>query len=251
MTILQTIIAGIVEGLTEFLPISSTGHLLILNNLMGVETTTFATSFTVYIQLGAILAVAVLYVKKLLLSPRKMLLIAAAFLPTALIGYFLYPVIKKVFLTSLPLIGWSLLIGGIVIIIFEYWQAKKINAKTITLQKSFLIGVCQALAVIPGVSRAAATILGGLAMKIDRREIVEFSFLLALPTMAAASGLDMIETGFSFSQHEWILIAIGFVVSFLTALLAIRFLLSYIQKNDFKLFGWYRIVIGLAVLLLL
>lgn len=251
MTILQAIISGLVEGLTEFLPISSTAHLLIADRLMNIQPTVFSTSFAIYIQLGAILAVAALYLKKLLLAPKKILVVAIAFVPTAIIGLLLYKVVKNILLANLAIVGWSLLIGGAVLIAFEYWNEKRANNKSVTIRKSFIIGVCQALAIIPGVSRSAATILGGLAMDIKRKEIVEFSFLLALPTMAAATGLDLIKTGFQFDRGEWLLIGVGFIAAFGTALLAIRFMLSFIEKHTFKAFGWYRIIVGLAVLTLL
>lgn len=252
MTIFQALLLGIIEGLTEFLPISSTAHLLVANNLLNIKLTSFVISFDIYIQLGAILAVAVLYLKTLLRSPQKILLVTAAFIPTALIGLFFYPVIKNIFLTNLLIVGLALLFGGLGIIIFEYWHKKRQNKEeNLSVQKSVLVGVCQALAMIPGVSRSAATILGGLALKVKRQEIVEFSFLLALPTMAAATILDLYKSDFSFTTNEWLLLAVGFGAAFITALLAIKWFLNYIQKNNFTFFGIYRIIIGLLILLFL
>jgi undecaprenyl-diphosphatase len=251
MSIVQALIFGIVEGITEFLPISSTGHLMIADTLLHVGFSSFVTSFNIYIQLGAILAVVVLYFKKIFTSWLRILHIIAAFLPTAIIGLLLFPFIKKILLENLFVVGIALIGGGVIIIIFEYFIAKNINEKNISIYRSVWIGVFQALAVIPGVSRSAATIIGGRALGIKREDIVEFSFLLAIPTMLAATGLDLIKSDFSFSQNQWLLIAIGFVVAFLTALAAVKWFLSFIQKHGFAAFGWYRIVAGLIILIFL
>ncbi len=251
MSIIQALIFGIVEGITEFLPISSTGHLMIADRLLHVGLSPFVTSFNIYIQLGAILAVVVLYIKKIFTSWTRFLHIVAAFIPTAIIGLLLYPIIKKVLLENLFVVGLSLAIGGLIIILFEYFFAKKIKEKSLSIGKSFWIGIFQALAVIPGVSRSAATIIGGSALGVKREDIVEFSFLLAIPTMAAATGLDLVKSHFSFSHSEWLLIALGTISAFVTALLAVKWFLSYIQKHDFKAFGWYRIIVGLIILIFL
>ncbi len=251
MNILQALVFGIVEGITEFLPISSTGHLMIADTLLHVGFSSFVTSFNIYIQLGAILAVVVLYFKKIFTSWLRILHIIAAFLPTAIIGLLLFPFIKKILLENLFVVGLALIGGGVIIIIFEYFIAKNIKEKNISIYRSVWIGVFQALAVIPGVSRSAATIIGGRALGIKREDIVEFSFLLAIPTMLAATGLDLIKSDFSFSQNQWLLIAIGFVVAFLTALAAVKWFLSFIQKHGFAAFGWYRIVAGLIILIFL
>lgn len=251
MTFLQTIILGIIEGITEFLPISSTGHLMIAGKLMRIDPTAFVTSFNIYIQLGAILAVVILYFKKIFTSWTRMLHIIAAFLPTAIIGLLLFPVIKNVLLENLFIVALALIIGGAIIIIFEYFFAKKIKEKNLSIHRSVWVGIFQSLAVIPGVSRSAATIIGGRALGLKREDIVEFSFLLAIPTMLAATGLDLIKSDFSFSQNEWLLIAVGFIVAFLTALAAVKWFLSYIQKHGFAVFGWYRIIVGLIILIFL
>ena len=251
MNILQALVFGIVEGITEFLPISSTGHLMIADTLLHVGFSSFVTSFNIYIQLVAILAVVVLYFKKIFTSWLRILHIIAAFLPTAIIGLLLFPFIKKILLENLFVVGLALIGGGVIIIIFEYFIAKNIKEKNISIYRSVWIGVFQALAVIPGVSRSAATIIGGRALGIKREDIVEFSFLLAIPTMLAATGLDLIKSDFSFSQNQWLLIAIGFVVAFLTALAAVKWFLSFIQKHGFAAFGWYRIVAGLIILIFL
>ena len=251
MSFIQAIILGILEGITEFLPISSTGHLMIGSKILNISLSPFVTSFNIYIQLGAILAVVVLYIKKLLTGWHNVLHVIAAFIPTIIIGVLIYPFVKKVLLTNLLVVALALIIGGIGLIIFEqYYKNKKTNTD-ITVKNSFWVGVCQMLAAIPGVSRSAATIVGGMLMGITREKIVEFSFFLAMPTMAAASGLDVLESGWHFSGQEWQLIAVGFIAAFITALVAIKWFISYIQKHTFTAFGIYRIIVGIIILLFL
>lgn len=251
MNFFQAIILGIIEGLTEFLPISSTAHLIIANRLLAISITDFVKSFDIIIQLGAILAVVVLYARRLLLDRPTLQKIIVAFIPTAIIGFFLYPFIKNNLLENIPLMAYALIIGGIIMIIFEYKKPTQKLEKHISYYRALLIGFFQSLAIIPGVSRAGATIIGGQSLGISRKTIVEFSFLLAIPTMMAASGLDVIKSDFKFTTYEWSLLAVGFVTAFITALLAVRFFLRYIEKHSFSAFGWYRIIIGLLILFLL
>lgn len=251
MNLLHALILGILEGLTEFLPISSTAHLIAANKMLGLTETEFLKSFDIYIQLGAILAVVVLFAKKLLTNWRLFWRVTAAFIPTALIGLIAYPFVKRVLLENLLVCGLALLIGGIVLIAFEKWHSSQEAAEKISYKQAAGVGFFQALAMIPGVSRSAATIIGGQTLGIDRKTIVEFSFLLAIPTMAAASGLDLIKSQAAFDSQEWQLLVVGFLAAFLTALLAIRFFLKYIQKHSFAAFGWYRIAAGLLILLFL
>lgn len=251
MNFFQAIILGIIEGLTEFLPISSTAHLIIANRLLAISITDFVKSFDIIIQLGAILAVVVLYARRLLLDRPTFQKIIVAFIPTAIIGFFLYPFIKNNLLENIPLMAYALIIGGIIMIIFEYKRPTQKLEKHISYYRALLIGFFQSLAIIPGVSRAGATIIGGQSLGISRKTIVEFSFLLAIPTMVAASGLDVIKSDFKFTTYEWSLLAVGFVTAFITALLAVRFFLRYIEKHSFSAFGWYRIIIGLLILFLL
>lgn len=251
MNFFQAIILGIIEGLTEFLPISSTAHLIIANRLLAISITDFVKSFDIIIQLGAILAVVVLYARRLLLERPTFQKIIVAFIPTAIIGFFLYPFIKNNLLENIPLMAYALIIGGIIMIIFEYKKPTQKLEKHISYYRALLIGFFQSLAIIPGVSRAGATIIGGQSLGISRKTIVEFSFLLAIPTMMAASGLDVIKSDFKFTTYEWSLLAVGFVTAFITALLAVRFFLRYIEKHSFSAFGWYRIIIGLLILFLL
>lgn len=252
MTILQAVILGIVEGVTEFLPVSSTGHLVLASKLLGVADTEFTKSFEIIIQFGAILSVVVLYWKKLWQGGKHIWQrILTAFLPTAVIGFLLYKVLKNYLLSSDIIVLWALFLGGVALIAFEWWHknygvAGVAEVGQITYKKSFLTGVFQALAIIPGVSRSGATIVGGLAMGISREAIVEFSFLLAIPTMAAASGYDLLKSGASFSSDQFGVLAVGFVVSFVVALLAIKWFISFVQKHSFVWFGVYRMAAALA-----
>jgi len=259
MDFLQSVIFGVVEGLTEFLPISSTAHLVLLAKILKLSQSEFVKSFEICIQLGAILAVVVLYYKKLFLSWQVIKRIIIAFLPTAFLGYLFYKLIKGYLLESYTIIIWSLLIGGFLLIIFELWHKEPAFAKAtageedlskISYFQSFLIGVFQSIAMIPGVSRAAATIIGGLFLGLKRKTIVEFSFLLAVPTMMAATCYDLIKSASVFSFDKFGLLAAGFIISFIVALLAIKFLLNYIKKHNFIWFGVYRIIIGLIFLFL-
>jgi undecaprenyl-diphosphatase len=259
MTIIQSLILGLIEGLTEFLPISSTAHLIIAANWLKIPESEFLKSFLISIQLGAILSVAVLYTKTIIKNPKLIWKIAAAFIPTSIIGLAAYKLVKNYLMESLPTIAGALIIGGLVLIILEKYFSKKALASTvikqpneaeldaITYRQAAIIGVCQALAVVPGVSRSAATIMGGLSLGVTRKNIVEFSFLLAMPTMLAATALDLYKNPPVLNQQELIVWVLGFVVAFITAILGIKFFLRFIQKNNFVIFGWYRIIIGLIL----
>ena len=255
MDLFQALILSIVEGITEFLPISSTGHLVLTSELLKITQTDFVKSFEIAIQLGAIASVVVLYFKTFLRDWVTNSKIIVAFLPTAIVGFVFYGLIKERLLSN-PLVSvYALLFGGIFIIIFEWLHKEKpgyaSNLTEISFKKSFLIGCAQALAIIPGVSRAAATILGGLALGISRKTIVEFSFLLAVPTMLAATGFDLVKNHSLFTSANWQSLGVGFIVSFVVAILSIKFLLNYIRTKNFTPFGVYRIAIGLLFLLLM
>lgn len=253
MSLLDALILGIVEGITEFLPISSTAHLMITNRLLSLPVTNFVKSFDIIIQLGAILAVVVLYVRRLLLEHVTFFKVFLAFVPTAIIGALLYPIVKNNLLGNLPLAAFALILGGLVMIIFEYSQkkTKSTGDEKITFRQAFWVGVFQILALIPGVSRAGATIIGGQSLGVSRKTIVEFSFLLAIPTMVGAAGLDLVESNFIFNSSEWLLLAVGFFAAFVTALLAVKLFLRFIEKHSFATFGWYRIIVGLLILFFL
>jgi undecaprenyl-diphosphatase len=246
---LHAAVLGVVEGLTEFLPISSTGHLILTSKLLGLAPDDFLKSFEIAIQLGAILAVVVLYWRRLFVEWGTMKKIAVAFIPTGIIGFFLYKLVKSVFLGSETVVLWSLFIGGIALIVFEWWHREKEDAaqdlSALSYKQSFFIGLVQSVSVIPGVSRAAATIVGGLIAGVSRRTIVEFSFLLAVPTMVAATGYDLWKSAGAFSSGDFGVLAVGFVVSFIVAMGAIRFFIGYVQKHTFIAFGIYRIALAL------
>lgn len=254
MDLFHAVILGIVEGVSEFLPISSTGHLILASKLMGIPSTEFVKSFEIAIQLGAILSVVMLYGKSLLVDLKILQRVVVAFIPTAVIGLVLYKLIKKFLLGNSMVVVWSLLIGGILLIVFELLHKEKGDAKEdlakIPLKTAFLIGVFQAIAVVPGVSRSAATIVGGLMLGLKRRTIVEFSFLLAIPTMAAAAGLDLLKSSHSFTGAEMSALGVGFIVSFIVALFSIKFLMHYIKNNNFIPFGIYRIIVAVVFLFL-
>lgn len=255
MGYIQTIVLGIVEGITEFLPISSTGHLILTSELLQLKQTDFLKTFNISIQLGAILAVVALYWRKLLLDWKIIKRIASAFIPTAIIGLALYKIIKTYLLGSNTVVLWALFIGGVILLIFELLYKEKETdvdkLENISYKQAVIIGLCQSLAVVPGVSRAAATIVGGLLLHLKRKTIVEFSFLLAVPTMAAATGFDLIKTAPSFTIQQFYLLAVGFVVSFIIAIFAIKFLLSFIQKHTFIPFAIYRMAIALIFWLII
>jgi undecaprenyl-diphosphatase len=219
-------------------------------HVMHVAESDFVKSFEIIIQVGAILSVLVLYWRRFLLDMESLKRIIAAFIPTAIIGFILYKLIKKFLIANETVIIWSLLIGGIIIILFELFHKEKDTAlgdiSTIPYGTCAAIGLFQSLAMIPGVSRSAATIIGGLTLGIKRQAIVEFSFLLAVPTMLAASVLDLLKSGGSFSSSDIGVLAIGFIVSFIVALASIEFLLNFIKKHTFISFGVYRIFISLA-----
>jgi len=240
----HSIILGIVEGITEFLPISSTGHLVLVSGLLRISQSNFTKSFEIIIQLGAISSVVVLYWKSFLNS-ENLKKILFAFLPTGIIGFGLYKVVKTYFLGNQTVVLWALLLGGAALILFEFWHRESEDAADgigqISYKQSFWVGLCQSVAIIPGVSRSAATIIGGLLVGLKRATIVEFSFLLAVPTMLAASGLDLIKNYDSFSVDQFGILAVGFVVSFVTAIVSIKFLLNFVKKHNFVPFGVYRI----------
>jgi undecaprenyl-diphosphatase len=246
MNWLQTVILGIVEGMTEFLPVSSTGHLILASRLLDIGESDFLASFNIAIQLGAILAVVLLYGKSLLSDAKIFRRVAAAFMPTAIIGFVLYKFIKQVLLHSEMVVVWALALGGAILVAFELFYKEKDHSTGeiagLSYPQAVAIGVFQSLAMIPGVSRSAATIVGGLALGLKRKTIVEFSFLLAIPTMAAAAGWDLFKSASAFSMDQLGILALGFVVSFLVALASVKFLLYFIKNHNFVAFGVYRIL---------
>lgn len=268
MTIIDAIILGIVEGLTEFLPISSTGHLTLTGHLLDLGNIPFFKSFEIIIQLGAICAVIVIYYKDLLVINNLKKLIVA-FIPTGLIGFLFYKNVKKFLLGDPNVVIYSLIIGGIIIILFEIWQKKKQSNTTqellidsgksqpftdsidnISYKQSVIIGLFQSIAIIPGVSRSAASIIGGMSLGLNRNQIVKFSFLLAVPTILVASLYDTAKNLSVFSSDNFYILIIGFLVSFIVAIYAIKFLIRFVSKHSFIIFGVYRIIIALLFLLI-
>ena len=253
MDLLDALVLGAVEGVTEFLPISSTGHLMVASQLLALPPTEFLKSFEIAIQLGAILAVALLFWRKLLRDKRTLARVALAFVPTAVVGALLYPFIKGYLLenTLVPLV--ALFLGGAFLIIFERWYKKYTNAEApardigeMRVGHALAIGLAQSVSIIPGVSRAGATIVGGMFAGLSREAAVEFSFLLAIPTMLAATALDLSQSAFSFSGEEWRELALGFAAAFALALAAVKFLLAFVRAHSFAPFGVYRIFAALA-----
>ena len=254
MSFLQAILLAIVEGITEFLPISSTGHMIIASSLMGIASNTFVKAFTVAIQLGAIASVVVLYWKRFWQSWKFYFILAVAFLPAAVIGFLLNDAIDAL-LDRVDVVGWMLVAGGIVLLFVDQYFAKtnEAGSASVSYPRALKIGLFQCLAMIPGVSRSAATIIGGLGVGLNRRTAAEFSFFLAIPTMLAATAYKLLKfygEHNSFTSDEIQLLAVGNVVAFLVAMAAIRFFIGYLTRNGFKLFGYYRIIVGLIILVL-
>ena len=253
MDILQAIVLSIVEGISEFLPISSTGHLILAADLLKISQSEFVKSFEIIIQLGAILAVAVIYWKRYINNIKVWERILIAFIPTMVIGLTLYKLVKEVLLGNSMVTVIAIFVGGVALIILELlYKEKEHHADSIehlSRKQAFLIGVFQSISIIPGVSRAAATIIGGLYVGAKRKTAVEFSFLLAIPTVLAASTLDIIKTQAEFNQSEIILLAVGFIGSFITAIFAIKFLMNFIKTHTFIPFGIYRIILSILFFL--
>jgi undecaprenyl-diphosphatase len=248
MTLFESFVLGIVEGASEFLPISSTGHLILASTLLGIEHTEFVKTFEIVIQLGAMLAVVVLFLKSFF-NLELLQKILVAFIPTGVVGLLLYPFLKSVLLGNTLVVVASLFVGGVVLIAFERWHipsSENSAVQSITYPQAFWVGLFQAVAIIPGVSRSGATIIGGMLLGLSRSAIVEFSFLLAVPTILAASALSLLKVEVSFTGAEWIALAVGFTTSFAVAIAAIRWLLSYIRTHSFTSFGVYRIVLALV-----
>lgn len=249
LTTIQSLILGIVEGFTEFLPISSTAHLGLVSDFLNISQSNYLKTFQVSIQSGAILAVVFLYWRKFL-NPGTLKKVIVAFIPTAVVGFIFYDLIKTYFIGNTPVILSALALGGLFLIIFEKKHTPK-NRETISLRQSFLIGLVQSIAIIPGISRAAATIVGGLSLGISRTAIVEFSFLLAVPTLLGATTLDLYNNLYLFSQDQMALLLTGFFSSFVMAIVSIKFLLAYIRTHTFIGFGIYRVIAAIIFILIL
>lgn len=250
MSVIEAIILAVIEGLTEFLPISSTGHMIIASSIMGINEFAFTKIFTVNIQFGAILSVVVLYWKRFFTSIDIYFKLFVAFIPAAVIGLLLSDYIDMM-LENVIVVAISLLLGGIVLIFVDKWFADSNDGiDELTYPKSFKIGLFQCLAMIPGVSRSAATIIGGLNEKLTRKAAAEFSFLLAVPTMLAASSYKLLQGYKDIQIADIQTLLVGNIVAFIVAMFAIKFFIAFLTKYGFKIFGYYRIVLGLAILIL-
>lgn len=257
MSILEAVIIAIVEGITEFLPISSTGHMIITEKLLGIPSTDFTKLFTVGIQLGAILAVVVLYWKKFI-GPIKngkwgfygKLIVAV--IPALALGFIFSDKIDELLESTLT-VAISLIAGGIVLLFIDsVFKTPTVETdEKISYPNAFIIGLWQCIAMIPGVSRSAASIIGGMQQKLTRKLAAEFSFFLAVPTMAAATGYKLLKGYETITTEHIKLFAIGNVVAFIVALLAIKFFIGFLQKHGFRFFGYYRIIAGVILLILI
>lgn len=254
MGMLEAIIIALVEGLTEFLPISSTGHMILTSACLGLENTEFLKTFEISIQLGAILAIAWIYARTFFLNLEMYKKLLIAFIPTAIVGFLAYDLIKT-YLFSTWVVSISLIIGGILLI----WLDKFIEGRVSRFDQlnnipeinAFWIGLIQGISVIPGVSRAGATIVGGLFNGFDKKQATEFSFLLAVPTMLAATTYDLIKTPMVFTSAEIKLLSVGMIVAFISAGIAVKFMIVFVRRYGFAYFGWYRIILGVVFLILI
>ena len=264
--ILKVIFLGIVEGITEWLPISSTGHMLLVDEFITLNMSkSFKEMFFVVIQLGAIIAVVVMFWKKMwpfqfkdksqpkvnIDTINMWLKVVVACIPSAVLGLFFDDLLEKYFGNAVT-IAIMLIVYGIAFIVVENWNKKrtpKVKAlDDITYRTAFVIGLFQVLSMIPGTSRSGATIIGALIIGVSRTAAAEFTFFLAVPTMVGASALKLVKFGFDFTGEEIIVLVLGMVVAFVVSLLCIKFLMTFIKKHDFKVFGWYRIALGIVVL---
>ncbi|MBR5511649.1 MAG: undecaprenyl-diphosphate phosphatase [Bacteroidaceae bacterium] len=273
MTLFETIIIAIVEGLTEFLPVSSTGHMIIAQNLLGVESTEFVKAFTFIIQFGAILSVVVLYWKRFFklndtpapegASALKRFLhkydfywkLFVAFIPAAVLGLLFSDMIDAM-LESVTVVAVTLILGGLFMLFCDRIFNKGSEKTELTEKRAFWIGMFQCISMIPGVSRSMATIVGGMAQKLTRKAAAEFSFFLAVPTMFAATLYKMLKIfmepdGMVILKDNLVTLLVGNVVAFIVAMLAIKFFISFVTKYGFKAFGWYRIIVGGIILAML
>jgi len=255
MNFIQAIILAIVEGLTEFLPVSSTGHMILASSYMGIASDPFVKLFTIVIQLGAILSVVVLYFKRFFKSFNFYLKLLVAFIPAAVFGLLLSDKIDEMLESPLT-VAVSLVVGGVILLFVDKWFIESTihEEEEINYMTALKIGFFQCLAMIPGVSRSGASIVGGMSMKLSRKAAAEFSFFLAVPTMFAATAkklLDFYQEGHSISSQQIQVLAVGNVIAFIVALLAIKSFIGYLNKNGFVAFGWYRIIAGVIIIALI
>lgn len=255
MNIFEVVVLAIIEGITEFLPVSSTGHMIIASSLMGIQSDDFVKLFTVAIQLGTILSVVVLYFKRFFRSFEFYFKLLVAFIPAVIFGLLFSKKIDELLESPLT-VAVSLLLGGIILLFVDNWfkNADVDDADQISYPTALKVGVFQCLAMIPGVSRSGASIVGGMSQKLTRKAAAEFSFFLAVPTMFAATAkklFDFYKDGHIISGHEINLLLIGNAIGFLVALIAIKSFIGFLSKNGFRIFGIYRIIIGAIIIVLI
>jgi len=252
--IFQAIIIGIIEGFTEFLPISSTGHMIVVSEFLGISQNSLTKAYEVIIQFAAILAVMLIYKDKM--SFKKVLLwqkLILAFLPLAIVGFIFKDQIKTLF--NVQTVAWMFIIGGVVFLVVEYFYKEKeyhvSDVEEVSYMQALWIGIAQIFSLVPGTSRAGATIIGGLLTGLDRKTSMEFSFLLAIPVMATVTGYDLLKHYQEFADANWDAFVIGFVTAFVVAYLTIKLFLAFIQRFTFVAFGIYRIIFGVILLMMI
>ncbi|MBB5639400.1 undecaprenyl-diphosphatase [Pedobacter cryoconitis] len=255
MTLIDAIILAVIEGLTEFLPVSSTGHMILASSFMGIASDPFVKLFTIAIQLGAILSVVVLYFKRFFKTIGFYIKLLVAFIPAAIFGLLLSKKIDQMLESPLT-VAVSLVVGGVILLFVDKWFNKPTihEEEEISYLTALKIGFFQCLAMIPGTSRSGASIVGGMSLKLSRKAAAEFSFFLAVPTMFAATGkklFDFYKEGNTISHDQIQLLVIANVIAFIVALLAIKSFIGYLNKHGFKVFGWYRIIAGLIIIVLI
>lgn len=261
MTFLHALILGIVEGLTEFIPVSSTGHLILTTKILGIDSTVFVTTFIIAIQAGALLAIAIPFLMTFFRNPKSIVPIVVACLPAVIVGFLFLDQIRAVIREgSLLVLGLALFLGGIVLLYIEERYARR-NAqssaapgtpeeKLPTNRQAFAIGLVQLLSLIPGVSRSGSSIAGGLLVGMSRAAVATFSFLVAVPLIFGATMLDLLKASVAFSSREWMLLFVGFISAFLASLVVVRTLLRFVSNHSFKPFAWYRIIAGSVLVFL-
>jgi undecaprenyl-diphosphatase len=249
MTIFQAIIIAIVEGVTEFLPISSTGHMIITEKILGMESTEFLKEFTVNIQFGAILSVIVLYWKRFFQTLNFYYKLFIAFIPAMVLGFIFGDLIDSM-LENVIVVAITLLLGGIFLLFVDKWFNKPKENQEVSFPTAFKIGLFQCIAMIPGVSRSAATIIGGMSQGLNRKTAAEFSFFLAVPTMFAATAYKLLKNYKSIDAGNINILIIGNIVAFIVAMIAIKSFIAFLTKYGFKVFGYYRIFLGAIILIL-
>lgn len=251
MSYFEALIIAIIEGLTEFLPISSTGHMILADSLLKVHDQKFAQTFEIVIQLGAILAVLFLYIKRFFVGINIYFKLLIAFLPTGIIGFLAYKTIK-LYLFNPYTVSVSLIVGGVALLLLDKWSSEKESQykeiEDISYKDALKIGLIQCVSMIPGVSRSAATIFGGIFSGFNRQQAAEFSFLLAIPTMFAASGYDLLKERDNIHGNDLTILIFGGMIAFIVAFFAVKAFVGFLNKNGFKYFGYYRIALGLLFL---